>query len=342
MLNEILKLCFGILVLYVGAEGMVRGSKRLAITLGIHPLVIGLTIVAFGTSMPELVVTLTATYMGSPSIALGNIIGSNIANMGLILGLSALISPLRVEDRTVRLEVPIAIFSGILLFFFAGNLEITLVEGIILIFGFIIFFFLAVFPEIAKGWRVLPDELTFELENPISPEEIAEARANQSFVSDLLLIALGIAGMVLGADFTVSSAVYIALDLGISEMAIGATIIALGTSLPELATSIVAAIKNEPDISVGNVIGSNLFNTLIVAGTPALVMGYFPIENSVLIYDFPIMIGLSILLMPLLRSGGKLDRKEGLGIILIYVFYIVRILTNLELFIPIGPNSWPG
>ncbi len=334
--SEILKLVGGIILLYVAAEGMVRGSKRLAISLGIHPLIIGLTVVAFGTSMPELVVSLIAAYEGSPSIAVGNIVGSNIANTSLILGVAALISPLKVADRTVRLEVPIAIFAGILLFLFSGNLEITTLEGVILILGFMAFFFVGVFPEIAKEWSVLPKELTFELENPILPREIAEARAGQTFVTDLLLVFLGIAGLVLGADLTVSSASELARDLGVSEVTIGATVVALGTSLPELATSVVAAFRHEPDISVGNVIGSNLFNTLIVAGTPALIMGYFPINSEVLAYDFPIMIGLSIILMPLLRSGGKLDRTEGLGLILVYVFYIVLLATKLTFFLPFG------
>ncbi|MCK5832531.1 calcium/sodium antiporter [bacterium] len=341
MLNDLLKLIAGIVVLYIGAEGLVRGSKKLAIALGIHPLVIGLTIVAFGTSMPELVVSLTATYQGSPSIALGNIVGSNIANMGIILGMAALLSPLKVEDRTVRIEVPVTIFSGIMLFTFCGDLEVSLIEGIILVFSFATFFFIAIIPEISKGWRVLPKELSFEMDEALKKDEIAEARANQTFVSDLLLIALGMAGLILGADFTVSSATKLASEFGISEMTIGATIVAFGTSLPELATSVVAAIKKEPDISIGNVIGSNLFNTLIVAGVPSMVMGYFPIDSEVLVYDFPIMIGLSIILLPLLRSGGKLDRTEGLGLLLVYAFYIVRLVTKVQ-FIPMGPNSFPN
>ncbi len=336
MFNEILKLVGGVVILYVAAEGLVRGSKRLAISLGIHPLVIGLTIVAFGTSTPELVVSITAAYRGSPSIALGNIVGSNIANMGIILGLAAILSPLRVEDRTVRIEVPATIFSGIMLFLFCGNSSLSLIEGLILVFTFLAFFFIAIFPEISKGRRFLPDELAIEMDEVSSKDEIAEARANQTFVTDLLLVALGLAGLVFGADMTVTSATHIARVMGISEIIIGSTIVALGTSLPELATSIVAAYKNEPDISVGNIIGSNFFNSLIVAGVPAIVVGNFPIEREVLMYDFPIMIGLSIILLPLLRSGGKLDRTEGLGLLLVYAFYIVRLINKVPLIIAPG------
>ncbi len=316
---------------------MVRGSKRLAIAMGIHPLVIGLTIVAFGTSMPELVVSTMAVLRGSPGIALGNVVGSNIANLGLILGVAALISPMRVEDHTVRLEVPITIFAGIALFMFAGNLEIVGLEGILLLLGFVSFFLIAVLPQIAKNWRVLPDELKFDLESPITQEEIIEARASRSWVLDLLLVSLGIAGLVLGADFTVSAASEIAREFGVSEMVIGASVIALGTSLPELATSIVAALKNEPDISIGNVIGSNLFNTLVVIGVPAVIKGYLPVESEVLIYDFPVMIGLTLLILPLLRSGGKLDRREGFGLVAIYVGYILLIMIRPPVMLPRSP-----
>ncbi|HHS49654.1 MAG TPA: calcium/sodium antiporter [candidate division Zixibacteria bacterium] len=328
MFIEILKLIAGLIILYFGAEGMVQGSKRLAIALGIHPLVIGLTIVAFGTSMPELVVSLTAAYQGSPSIALGNIVGSNIANMSIILGLAAIISPLKVEDRTIRIEVPVTIFSGILLYFFCGSLNISLFQGVILVLAFVSFFIIAIVPEITKTWRVLPEELSIDMNNAVSKDEIAEARAGQTFLTDSLLIALGIASLVLGAQWTVSSAVDIAIFIGASEAAIGSTIVAFGTSLPEMATSLVAARKGESDISVGNVLGSNLFNTLIVAGVPTMVMGYFPIEREVLIFHFPIMIGLSIGLLPLLRSGGQIDRREGILLLLTYVFYFIVVVNK--------------
>lgn len=340
MLLNIFILIGGIFILYVGAEGMVRGAKRLAISAGIHPLIVGLTIVAFGTSMPELVVSVTAALRGSPAIALGNALGSNVANLGLILGVAALISPMRVEDRTVRLEVPTSIFAGVFLYLFAGNLEISSGEGILLLLGFLSFFFIAVFPQVVKSFRVLPAELNLELDNPITQEEINEARARQSWVSDALLVSLGIAGLVLGADFTVDSATSIALELGISEMVIGASVVALGTSLPELATSVVAAMKNEPDISVGNVIGSNLFNTLIVMGVPAAITGYLPVEKDVLIYDFPVMIGLSILVLPLLSSDRKLDRTEGLGLIAVYIAYLALIIIRPPLML--NPEAfWP-
>ncbi len=340
MLLDILMIIGGIFILYLGAEGMVRGSKRLAISLGIHPLIVGLTIVAFGTSMPELVVSVTAAIRGSPAIAVGNALGSNVANLGLILGVAALISPMRVEDRTVRLEVPASIFAGVFLYLFAGNLDISAMEGILLIIGFLAFFFVALFPQIVKNVKVLPSELNLDLSNPLTQEEINEARASQTWVSDLLLIVLGIAGLILGADFTVDSAIAIARNIGVSELVIGATVVALGTSLPELATSIVAAIKNEPDISVGNVIGSNLFNTFIVIGIPAIITGYLPVERGVLIIDFPVMIGLSILVLPLLSSDRKLDRTEGLGLIVVYIGYILLAILRPQIML-IPQSVWP-
>lgn len=340
MLLNILMFIGGILILYVGAEGMVRGAKRIALSLGIHPLIVGLTIVAFGTSTPELVVSMTAALRGSPAIALGNAIGSNVANMGLILGISALLAPMRVEDRTVRLEVPISIFAGIFLFIFAGNLEISSGEGIVLLVGFAITFFVAVFPQIVKSLKVLPEEFNLELQNPVTQEEINEARANQSWFGDILMVVLGIAGLVLGADLTVRSATEIAMEFGISQMVIGASVVALGTSLPELATSVVAAIKNEPDISIGNVIGSNLFNTMIVIGLPACITGYMPVEKDVLIYDFPVMIGLSILVLPLLSSDKKLDRAEGMGLILIYLGYLALIIIRPQMILNVEA-LWP-
>jgi len=328
MLFKIVTLIGGFIILYLGAEGLVRGAKRLSITLGIHPLVVGITVVAFGTSAPELVVSLTAIFRNSPAIAVGNIVGSNVANMALILGLSAFLSPMKVHDRTVRIEVPIVIFAGILFYIFAGNQEITRIEGIFLLGGFVAFFVFAVLPQILKSWTPLPEDLEIELDNPVTDEEVAEARAQQTIVTDILLLALGIAGLVYGGELTVSSARYIARYFDISEMVIGATIVAFGTSLPELATSIVAAMKNEPDISVGNVIGSNLFNILIVGGASATARGYIPIETDTLMYDFPIMVGLSIIIMPLLRTGRELDRLEGLGLIMVYIAYILLIIIR--------------
>lgn len=332
---EFLTLLGGLVLLYLGAEGLVRGGKQLAIALGVHPMVVGLTVIAAGTSLPELVVSTTAAIRGSSSIAIGNVLGSNVFNMSVIIGVASIIFPLHVQDRTIRLEVPAVIFSGIALYVFCGNLDLNPFEGIILIVAYLGFIFIGILPQIIKRFRVLPKEIIMDFDNPVSEDDIAEARAKKSWITDILLITLGLAGLVYGARQTVESAIEIARILRVSELVIGSTIIAAGTSLPELATSIVAALKNEPDISIGNAVGSNFFNALIVTGIPAVVAGPLTIEKGVLMYDFPIMIAVSFLVLPLLRSGGKVDRTEGFGLLAVYVGYILLITIRPQFMFPV-------
>jgi cation:H+ antiporter len=336
---EILKLLGGVFLLYIGAEGLVRGAKRIAVAFGIHPMIVGLTIVALGTSLPELFVSTTAGFKGSADIAIGNVVGSNIFNMSLILGIAAILNPMKVQDRTIRMEMPATIFAGILLYFFAGDLIISRWEGFVLVLTFVSYMLIAVLPHIIKRFKLFPQEigiLNVVLDGGVTPEEIAEARARKTWFNDSMFIFLGLAALVFGSTITVDSASTIARFLGISQLVIGASIVAAGTSLPELATSLVAAIKNEPDISIGNVIGSNFFNALIVAGVPPVLTGTMVMQKSVLIYDFPVMIALSFLALPLLRSGGKIDRTEGVMLIFVYIGYIALILIRPQ-FMPFLP-----
>lgn len=316
MLFDLFLITTSLGLLTLGAEGLVRGSASMALRLGLTPLMVGLTVVAFGTSAPELIVSLKASQLGQGDIALGNVIGSNIFNIGVILGLTALICPVPVKLQIIKIDGPIMLGVALLvpLLLLDGNL-ISRLEGIALTSGIAGYTALLVFlarREPAPAWQV-----EFEEGMP---------RRSRHWLLDLLLMVAGLALLIAGSRLLVDSSVSVARILGVSEAVIGLTIVAAGTSVPELATSVVAAIRKEPDIAVGNIIGSNIFNILAILGVSATVM---PISASgIRSFDILVMIGFSILLLPVIRSGSRLSRIEG-GILLAgYVAYLILLWPN--------------
>jgi cation:H+ antiporter len=305
------QIAIGFVLLTYGAARLVDGSSALALRLRLTPLVVGITVVAFGTSAPELVVSIRATLGGSSEIAIGNVIGSNIANIALILGITALIRPMTGIHRDIlKVDVPLMIFVTLAASLFILDDVIGRIEGVILVtglFAYIVF-------NIRRA-RTLPKELvTQRVEVP------DEAAGEMSLTKAWIWVLAGLALLVLGGELLVKGAVEVASQLGVSEAVIGITIVSVGTSLPELATSAVAAIKKEGDIAVGNIIGSNVFNLLSILGITALI---HPLDSSSFsLVDLAVMLGLTLLIWPLMRRGLELNRLEGGLLLLIYVSYM--------------------
>jgi cation:H+ antiporter len=298
---------------------LVRGAARLAAAIGISPLVIGLTIVAFGTSAPELAVSAQASLLGQADIALGNVIGSNIFNVLFILGLSALVAPLIVAQQLVRLDVPIMIGVSVLTVLFALDGVIAFWEGAILFAGIITYTALL----IVQSRR----EQNAQVEAEYRKEYSAPARSPLQFIINIALVLVGLATLVYGSRLLVSSAVMIAEYLGVSQLVIGLTIVAAGTSLPEVATSVVASIRGERDIAVGNVVGSNIFNLLSVLGVAAMLApNGVQVAPSVLRFDLPVMLAVAVACLPIFFSGYRISRWKGalfLGYYIAYTYYLI-------------------
>lgn len=308
----------GIVLLYYGAEFLVKGGVSIATRMKISPLVIGLTLVAFATSAPELVVSIDAALKGMGNISIGNVIGSNICNIALILGLCALITPLRVNPKLFRLDVPlmistVSLFS--LFYYFAGGINrwhaITFLIGIIAY----------------TTWSIYTARKEEQLNLPVisNCEKEIKAVKGYSVGVAILFMAGGLIALVGGAKIFVDSAVYIAQLLKVSDAVIGLTIVAIGTSLPELATSVVAALKNEKDIAVGNVIGSCIFNILAIMGiAPLFAPLYAP---GISFVDIGLMVFCAIILYPIMKSGFIISRKEGAFLLTIYIAYSVWLIA---------------
>jgi cation:H+ antiporter len=282
----------GLVLLVVGAELLVRGASRLAASFGVSPLVVGLTVVAFGTSAPELAVSIGSAVAGDADIAVGNVVGSNIANVLLILGLSAVIIPLIVKSQLVRFDVPIMIGASILLVVLALDGLLGRADGA-LMFALVITYVIVL---IRKSRRETAEVLA-EFGAEYSEE-------SPSVPVNLGLVVVGLGMLVLGSDLLVSAAVAVAERLGVSELVIGLTLVAIGTSMPEIATSIMAAIRGERDIAVGNVVGSNIFNILTVLGLTSLVApDGVAVAQSALDFDLPFMVAVSIACLPIFLTG---------------------------------------
>ena len=303
-------LVFGITVLYFGADWLVRGAARLAGTLGVSPMVIGLTVVSLGTSAPELVVCLVAAMGGNADLAIGNVMGSNLANIGLILGLTAVVRPLDVQARVVWREMPIMLLVTAVLFPLAWDNELGRGDGIVLLMGlaaYLIFVFQSVGDEAPE---VLGEYQEFVQASGELPGRVA--------LRDVGLVIAGSALLVLGGYCIVEGAITVASALGIPQVVIGLTVVAVGTSLPELATSIVAAFRQESDIAVGNVVGSNIFNIAAILGLSSAVAP-IRISDSVIRREIPVVLAMSLLLLPLLRTAWRIRRWEGAILLVAYM-----------------------
>jgi cation:H+ antiporter len=313
MLNSMLMLLAGLTLLLAGAEGLVRGSSALAFRLGMRPLLIGMTVVAFGTSMPEMVVSLQAALEGKTGLSIGNVIGSNISNLGLILGLSAVIRPLGIQIRTIRMDIPVMIGSSVLFYLCIRNDGIQRTEGIAMLSLMIFFVVFSVVQARRERVKLKPSELGVGDIRRLPAAGIA------------LLMAGGLAGLLTGGRLLIWGATDLARHFGLSETVIGLTIVALGTSLPEMATSVIASIRKESDIAVGNIIGSNIFNTLAIPGLTAMFRPLPLSEGSML--SFGIMTGLSVLCLPFMKSGFRLNRFEGCFFLVIYLAYLLLLFV---------------
>jgi len=313
-------LIVGTLLLLAGAESLVRGASKLAAAVGISPLVVGLTVVAFGTSAPELAVSAHAAFTGEADIAIGNVVGSNIFNILFILGLSALITPLVVAQQLIRLDIPIMVGVSILLPLLGMDGKIDRFDGLLL-FALIVAYTVFLIRQSRRESRLVREEYAREFGVG------AAEKTPRAWVVDLAYVVGGVLMLVLGSRWLVEGAVRVAVDLGVSELVIGLTLIAAGTSLPEVATSVVASLRGERDIAVGNVIGSNIFNILAVVGLSGLVSPQgVPVSMEALRFDIPVMIMVALACAPALLTGMAVQRWEGFLFLAYYLAYLAHLV----------------
>lgn len=313
----------GFVLLISGAEFLVRGASSLAMAIGISPLVVGLTVVAFGTSAPELAVTIQSTYAGQADLAVGNIVGSNIANILLVLGLAGLYGVLLVDKQLLRLELPLMVGASVALWLMGLDGTISHIDGIIL-FAVGITYTTYVIRKSRKQTKADKAAATHEADISVTP-----VPGTSHFITQIGLVLLGLVMLVLGSRWLIDGAVAVARLLGVSELVIGLTIIAVGTSLPEIATSIIASIKKKGDIAVGNAVGSNIFNILMVLGLGSAVSPAGIIVSPLAIKsDIPIMIAVAVICIPVFYTKYRIDRWEGGILALYYAAYTVYLFLS--------------
>lgn len=313
MLVALAQVVAGFVILTAAAEGLVAGAASLARRMGLSPLVIGLTVVSIGTSLPELVVALDAALAGTGDLALGNVVGSNIGNIALILGAAALVRPLAVQSRIVRVDAPILVVVSVVFAGLVWDGTLGRVDGALLFAGIVAYVAYTLI-RARQTPSVIQEEVAAELPSP------------NPLWMDLGLLVLGIAGLVGGAHLLVEGAVWIAQAMGVGALVIGLTIVAVGTSLPELATSVVAARRGKGDIAVGNAVGSSIFNLLGIMGTTVLVQ---PLSTQTLRWvDTGVMIATAVVILPLFRTDWSLSRVEGTVLLIGYGIYVTSLLLT--------------
>jgi cation:H+ antiporter len=314
----ILLFIVGLVFLIIGAEALVRGASRLAAVFGIPPLVIGLTVVAFGTSSPELAVSAKSALSGQAGIALGTVVGSNIFNVLFILGLSALIVPLAISQQLLRLEVPLMIALSVIVLILSLDENFSRADGLMLVIGLVVYVWFLIYQSRRESAE----------EREEYAKEFGTRRYSKgSWVKNIGLVLGGLALLVLGSRWLVDSAVSFAQFLGVSELVVGLTIVAAGTSLPEVMTSVIAAIRGERNIAVGNVVGSNIFNIMGVLGFTSMVApAGIEVSTAVIGFDLPVMVVVALACLPIFFTGGVISRQEGtllLGYYLAYTLYLI-------------------
>lgn len=314
---EYILLIAGLATLIFGGDALVKGAVGIALKFNISSLVIGMTVVAFGTSMPELLVSVKAALDSHPEIAIGNVVGSNIANIALVLGLTTMILPIPVKFATVRIDWPIMMGSSILFYLFSLNGVINRWEGLIYFIGIIAFTIFTIKSSSTSNQEQIDEIQKDELEDV--------EKKSYGLLKSIIFVILGILALTFGASWLLDGAVQIAKKVGLSEHVIGVTIVAFGTSVPELVTSVVAAFKKETDISVGNLIGSNIFNLLAVIGFTALIKE-IPVSEQVITNDVFWMMGIALLLLPLMYYRYNINRIKGLILFLSYLLYLFFVL----------------
>lgn len=318
-------LASGLAVLVLGAEMLVRGGSSLAARLGVSSLVIGLTIVAFGTSAPELAVSMKAVFAGQSDITIGNVVGSNIFNVLFILGISALITPLVISQQLVRIDVPVMIGVSVVFFWMSADGNLSQLEGLLLFLSFIAYTVMAV-----KVGKKESKQVEEEYEKEFGTKKLGSDKSGKALIGQAILILVGLVLLVLGARLFVDASIEIARSFGVSELVIGLTIVAAGTSMPELATSVMASIRGERDIAVGNVVGSNIFNIVGILGLSSLIAGSegITVSKAALSFDIPIMIAVAVACLPIFFTEHKISRWEGAVFFFYYVFYVLYLILK--------------
>lgn len=316
MLQQALMFVLGLVVLVIGADVMVRGASRLAVSFGVSPLVVGLTVVAFGTSAPEMAVSVGSALSGSPDLAIGNVVGSNIANVLLILGISALVLPLVARRRLVKIDVPVMVALSVLLLVLALDGTISGLDGALLLAVFVAHMVWSV--RTGRGGSGEADDEPRDGEADSKPATLGRS---------VLLIIVGVGLLVLGSQLLVRGASAIASAFGLSDLVIGLTVVAVGTSLPELAASIIAVRKGQRDLAIGNVVGSNIANIGLVLGLPSiLASGGIPVPDAAIALDIPLMVAVSIALLPIVFTGFVIQRWEGALFLALYLAYMAYLV----------------
>jgi len=316
-LMTLLLLVVGLVLLTFGADVLVKGASSLAGSLGISPLIIGLTVVAFGTSAPEMSVSVSSAYKGSAEIAVGNVVGSNICNVLLILGLSAIAASLVVQKQLVRFDIPIMIYGSLLVLLMSIDGQISRFDGLLLFAGIIAYTVFLIKEARRQGVAVV------EGADDIAPP--------QPLWKNIILIVVGLVMLVVGSQWLVDGAVEIAKYFGLSELVIGLTIVAVGTSLPELATSVMASLKGERDIAVGNILGSNIFNIGAVLGLSGLIApDGLPVAQSSLVVDIPVMILVAFACLPVFLANYTVTRSDGVAFLVCYVVYVLYVVLAAQ------------
>jgi cation:H+ antiporter len=311
MIENLLGLALGLVGLFLGGQWLVTGASRLARSLGISALIVGLTVVAMGTSAPELLVSIDASLRGSPDIAVGNVVGSNIANIGLILGISGLIYPISVHVGLLRREIPIMIVVTLAAFVIFLDGMVSQVEGLLLVGGLIAFL----------AFMVVSARKEQKVDHHIPEDEDIIPPASINRVRELIRLVVGLVVLIIGAQLTVDNAVVMARAWGVSELIIGVTLVAVGTSLPELVTSVMAALRKESDIAIGNVVGSNIFNVLAILGITTFIQP-IPVAGQIVRFDGLVMIAFAVLLLPFVMNR-RLSRREAMIFLSAYIVYII-------------------
>lgn len=320
MLEGLLWLLAGLALLTVGSEGIVRGASRVAAAFGVSPMMLGLTVVAIGTSMPELAVGITAANQQSGSLAVGNIAGTNVLNILFILGLSALLKPLSLQLRVLRLDLPVMLVAALAMALLAWDGVLDRWDGALLLVG-------------AVGYTVALIRVARRESRAVRREfralyGVPHARGNgRRHTRDVLLLLTGMALTVLGADWLVDGASAIARGFGVSEAVIGLTIVAIGTSAPELVTTVLSTLKGERDVAIGNLLGSSIYNIVVILGLTCLIATHpLAIERDLLIVDVPLMAGVALLCVPVFVTGRSVSRAEGALFVGLYLAYLGTLL----------------
>jgi len=318
-MTQLILFIVGLAALTFGAELLVRGASRLALTFGLSPLVVGLTIVAFGTSAPEIAVAIDAALGGQSDLTIGNVVGSNICNILLILGLGSLVGPLAVAGQVVRQEVPVMIAASALVVGLAFNGTISSLEGV----------FLFVLLVVYVVFLVRQSRRASRSEQAHYGEELPKTRWDQHWAVQGGLVLAGLALLVIGADWLVEAAVTAAHWLGVSDLVIGLTVVAVGTSLPEIATSVMAAWRGERDLAIGNAVGSNVFNLLGCLGLGAIMSpDGLPVAAAALDFDLWVMLAVAVACLPIFLARKRIARWEGMLFLLYYVAYVVYLILD--------------